>query len=187
MTLGQAIPTIYNKQLFRSKLEADWARAFDALGVKWWYEPHGTYYGDIFYCPDFLLHKSRQWVEVKAVFQPDDCRKIHALLSHVAPRPFTDPWACPDFPLVACLPDGEFYAWERTETPTTDFHEFLTRRARPVALMRCVACNGWWFGDDNESWRCQCCGAYDGNAFLSEAIGSPLPGWPLCPRTEEIT
>jgi hypothetical protein len=108
-----SIPTEYNGQAFRSKLEADWARAFDTLGVQWRYEPKGRYFGDVFYLVDFYLPMSRQWVEVKGVFEPEDCRKIVGLLTHIEARPYTDPETCPDIALVACEPKGVFRGWER--------------------------------------------------------------------------
>jgi hypothetical protein len=65
----RSIPTRYKKILFRSKLEADWARAFDALGVEWQYEVEGRYFGDVFYLPDFYLLLDSPlagWPNVKA-------------------------------------------------------------------------------------------------------------------------
>ena len=51
------IQTEYKGYLFRSRLEARWAVFFDALGVKWEYEPEGYDLGDgLLYLPDFLLH-----------------------------------------------------------------------------------------------------------------------------------
>ena len=57
MTEFQPIRTEYKGYLFRSRLEARWAVFFDALGVKWEYEPEGYDLGDgLLYLPDFLLH-----------------------------------------------------------------------------------------------------------------------------------
>jgi len=73
----KAIETEYNGYKFRSRLEARWAVAFDAMGIKYEYEPEGFDLGDgVYYLPDFLLHgiKGRHkkgdapcdiWVEVK--------------------------------------------------------------------------------------------------------------------------
>src|SRR5690242_11919488 len=107
----RSIQTRYAGIVFRSKLEADWARAFDALGVEWQYEHEGRYFGDVFYLPDFWLPRSRQFVEVKAVFEPDDCRKIQRLLQHIEPRPHLNGLTL-DIPIVAALPNGRFYGWE---------------------------------------------------------------------------
>lgn len=168
--LSQSIRTVYNDQEFRSKLEADWARAMDALGIEWEYEKQGHYFGAQFFLPDFWLPRSRQWVEVKGRMHPDDYRKIGALLEHVPNRPHTieDEDRCPDIPIVAALPDGHFHGWYRGPG----------MRACNVELAQCLACGGWWFLDAEASFRCQCCGVYDGTRFVSTFVPSPLPGFP---------
>lgn len=173
----RSIPTEYNGIRFRSKLEADWARCFDAIGLEWQYEPVGRFFGDTFYLVDFWLPKSRQYVEVKGVFQPEDCRKIQDLLRHTAKRPHTG-HSCPDISIVACEPKGVFRGWVRTDTPLEDWWTFLTTSVRRVELFQCAECRGWWFADPDESYRCQCCGAYDGNGHLAGMISSPLPEFP---------
>lgn len=172
-----SIPTEYRSTRFRSKLEADWARAFDALGIEWEYERQGKYFGDVFYLVDFWLPRSRQYVEVKGVFEPSDCRKIHALLQEV-PRRLAHNDESPDIALVAAMSDGDFFGWEKRErrnkTPD-DWMDFLTKGSLPVSLLRCTKCRGWWFADMDWSWSCQCCGA---RRCMSEQIESPLPGFP---------
>lgn len=65
----QPIPTRYGGYHFRSRLEARWAVAFTALGVKWEYEPEGfDLSGPWFsgnYLPDFWLSTVKMWAEVK--------------------------------------------------------------------------------------------------------------------------
>lgn len=178
----RSIPTVYKKIRFRSKLEADWARAFDEHGVEWSYEREGHYFGRTFYLPDFILPRSRQYVEVKGVFKPDDCRKVMALLEYSEPRPFTGD-GTPDIAIVACMPDGDFYGWERGLYPVSWF-EFLTKRAVKVSLFGCTKCGGRWFADPSMGWRCQCCGAYDGDSFVAFQKAAPLP-WPPCPTSDD--
>lgn len=177
MTAPRSIRTVYNGTEFRSKLEADYARTFDTIGVTWRYEHRAHYFGDVFYLPDFWLPRSQQWVEVKGVFEPDDCRKIQAVLAHAKMRRFTGEW-CPDIPIVAMLPNGVFYGWERTKEPVENWYQFLTKSARPVELFECNRCGGWWFCDPAESWRCQCCGADAGNGHVAATLDSPLVGFP---------
>lgn len=57
----KAIETVYNGHRFRSRLEARWAVFFDAIGIKYEYEPEGFSldYG-IQYLPDFAL-KNVHW------------------------------------------------------------------------------------------------------------------------------
>lgn len=63
----KAIQTKYKGYHFRSRLEARWAVFFDALGLKWEYEPEGfDLGGGVRYLPDFWLPDLDMWVEVKA-------------------------------------------------------------------------------------------------------------------------
>lgn len=60
----KAIPTTYNGQRFRSRLEARWAAFFDLCSWRWSYEPQ-DFHG---YIPDFALHfRTPILVEVKPV------------------------------------------------------------------------------------------------------------------------
>jgi hypothetical protein len=61
------IETGYKGYRFRSRLEARWAVFFDALDIKWQYEPQGYTVGPNKrpYLPDFLLPELRAFVEVK--------------------------------------------------------------------------------------------------------------------------
>lgn len=63
----QAIETRYAGHRFRSRLEARWAVFFNALGIKWQYEPQGFRVGHDQrpYLPDFFLTEAQLWVEVK--------------------------------------------------------------------------------------------------------------------------
>lgn len=51
----KAIQTRYAGYLFRSRLEARWAVFFDALGLKWEYEPEGFELPSGRYLPDFRV------------------------------------------------------------------------------------------------------------------------------------
>lgn len=62
----KAIQTEYNGYKFRSRLEARWAVFFDALNIKYEYEPEGYTLPDgTKYLPDFYLPKSDVHIEVK--------------------------------------------------------------------------------------------------------------------------
>jgi hypothetical protein len=62
----KAIETTYNGYRFRSRLEARWAVFFDALGMKYQYEPEGFDLGAAGrYLPDFWLETVSMWAEVK--------------------------------------------------------------------------------------------------------------------------
>ena len=82
------IETIYNGYRFRSRLEARWAVFFDALGVKYEYEPEGFELpSGKRYLPDFRVqcHGFRGdclpdpfdlWIEVKGKMTQEDADKI---------------------------------------------------------------------------------------------------------------
>lgn len=70
------IETVYKGYRFRSRLEARWAVAFDAMGIKYEYEPEGFDLGDgYYYLPDFYLPDDDVWVEVKGKQLSDDERE----------------------------------------------------------------------------------------------------------------
>jgi hypothetical protein len=60
------IETIYNGYRFRSRLEARWAVFFDALGIRYEYEPEGfVLENGKSYLPDFFLPELKTYVEIK--------------------------------------------------------------------------------------------------------------------------
>lgn len=62
----KAIETHYNGMRFRSRLEARWAVFFDAIGIRYEYEPEGyTAKDGTCYLPDFYLPDEDVYVEVK--------------------------------------------------------------------------------------------------------------------------
>ena len=166
----RSIPTRYRNVLFRSKLEADWARVFDAMKLAWKYESEGHYFGDTFYLPDFFLPQSRQYVEVKGVsndsdFELNDALKVLALVRYLPPRRHTGEDTS-DIPIVGCLPGGRFFGWGRNGRPLG------------VSLFQCIRCRGWWFLVECMGWKCQCCGFYQGNAHIITSISSPIENFP---------
>jgi hypothetical protein len=64
------IQTRYAGCYFRSRLEARWAVFFDALGIKWEYEPEGYNTSVGSYLPDFYLPEIRALVEIKPYHLP---------------------------------------------------------------------------------------------------------------------
>lgn len=80
------IETEYNGFRFRSRLEARWAVAFDAMCIEYEYEPEGFILHDgTKYLPDYRLKNVRYrgydksdplYVEVKGEMTPEDLHKI---------------------------------------------------------------------------------------------------------------
>lgn len=60
-----AIETEYDGYRFRSRLEARWAVFFDAMGIRYEYEPEGFGFGGTRYLPDFYLPEFGVYVEIK--------------------------------------------------------------------------------------------------------------------------
>lgn len=74
----KAIETEYAGCLFRSRLEARWAVFFDAMDIRWQYEPEGFVLSDgTYYLPDFLLPDSGTWIEVKGSEDNLDTRVLN--------------------------------------------------------------------------------------------------------------
>lgn len=85
----KAIETEYKGYRFRSRLEARWASAFDAMGIEWDYEPEGYEIdGNCAYLPDFVLKnvrfrgdnngKKNLYIEVKGELNETDRSKVEA-------------------------------------------------------------------------------------------------------------
>jgi len=69
------------KQYFRSKWEANMARYYNFVGIKWIYEPQEFEFykikrGSRFYKPDFYLPRQDRFIEVKGWFRPADKTKL---------------------------------------------------------------------------------------------------------------
>lgn len=83
-----AIETIYQRNRFRSRLEAQWAVFYDRLGIRWVYEAQG--YRDMFnekrYLPDFFVPDFEVYVEIKPL-NGDSHDQRTTWLAHTGDRP----------------------------------------------------------------------------------------------------
>lgn len=61
----QPIPTRYKDVVYRSRLEANWAVFFTALGFTFEYEKRRFGLLSGWYTPDFRLSKQKVWLEIK--------------------------------------------------------------------------------------------------------------------------
>ena len=112
----EVIQTEYNGYRFRSRLEARWAVAFDAMGIEYEYEPEGFVLKDgSKYLPDFKLLNIRHrsdfdefepiYIEVKGIMSMYDMKRIEQF-----PAPLL---------IIGNIPsmkdgswwDGEWYEW----------------------------------------------------------------------------
>lgn len=76
----QPIPTNYRGIHFRSRIEARWAVFYDAMGIRYEYEPEGYAADGIAYLPDFWLPDHQVFVEIKGAYpKPDEIHKAEML------------------------------------------------------------------------------------------------------------
>ena len=144
----KAIVTQYNGTLFRSKLEAQWARTFDYFGISWIYEPEGYRFGNgIMYLPDFYLNDSNQFFEVKGIMQDLDRLKIETLMKEAHKD------------VVVGNADGTFEIWD---SQGNDEHW----KPSDSALCKCKTCGKYWFMNSVLTWNCRCCGEYEGDHHI---------------------
>lgn len=91
----QAIPTSYKNYAFRSRLEARYACFFDALGVKYDYEPEGYALRGLNYLPDFRLTEAGCWLEVKGQEPTDEEKEKARRLAIATSQPVFVVWGDP--------------------------------------------------------------------------------------------
>ena len=100
----KAIQTQYKGYKFRSRLESRFAVMFDALDIKWVYEPEGYDLGAAgWYLPDFYLPDLDVWVEVKAKPLNAKEREKAFALSSLTNKPVVELCEIPDPDKVAKL------------------------------------------------------------------------------------
>jgi len=152
----QAIETVYNGYRFRSRLEARWAVFFDALRVRYEYEPEGFELSCGKYLPDFYLDEFDVYIEIKP-FRKD-------IVHHVGDdneweqkcRTFRDETGKA---ILVCYADPSaslwmrFFAWDATDAGVEKFDgsaAFKCSDGRPYIVVTeirdmCMRVNG---GDD---------------------------------------
>ena len=146
------IPTIYNDILFRSRLEAKWAKVFDALNWKWEYEPidlNG-------YIPDFVLQFYKPIiVEVKPILQIDGFHEFYSKILQSG-------WNGEALILGATL--FKSYDWSEGLIigKLNDHTEFSN-----AIFERCRNCGSFSFFHETGGWECRINGCYEGDHYLS--------------------
>lgn len=79
----RALPSYWRGVVFRSRTEARWAVFFDAIRLRWEYEPEGFMLDDgTWYLPDFWIPEMLSWVEVKprGLITAEEREKIRLLV-----------------------------------------------------------------------------------------------------------
>lgn len=166
--MKRGIPTTYRGILFRSRVEARWAAAFDRMGWLWEYEPIDL----DGYIPDFLVSMGGARILIEIKHSPDESEldrakdKIEASGWHgeaVVLRDYLDDTSSEPvigwFGEVEVGPDGEQFAWGEARA------------------FRCLSCGEISILASDGSWRCRGCGVDGGNSHVGSVEGSMAEIW----------
>lgn len=152
----QAQKDWYNGIEFRSKLESKTAQALDNLGIAWEYEPEGYKLSNgMWYRPDFWLPDAKQYVECKGVMSKEDSAKIVGLVEDT------------NRPVVVLSYDNSMMVMRLWNEPSA---KIMTYSGYIVGLGWCTECGKPRFFSWSDTYRCPCCGAYDGDHYLRPAF-----------------
>lgn len=154
MTNLQAIDTVFDGYRFRSRLEARTALMLKAMGVRYVYEEEGFVFPDgTKYLPDFYLPDQDAFLEVKGVMRQKDMHKIKMLWWESGKAVIIV-----DSNLNLRIFDSEDRLFNSPD-PTGD----------DCQVYRCAVCRKINFISTQNSYKCMCCGAYDGDYYLMGA------------------
>ena len=143
----EAKPTYYKNILFRSKLEASYAKTLDSLNIKWAYEVNGYRIKNIDYLPDFWLSEINTFLEAKGPITPG-AEKAEELAQAVE-----DDW----FNSTTIVMIGN----ELGELKMADGND-------QVVLAKCRKCKKYWLMPTVRSFNCRNCNEYDGDHHIEE-------------------
>ena len=144
-----AIKTEYRGTVFRSKLEAKYARAFDILGIAWTYEDRNFMFDDgTCYAPDFYMPEIDTFFEVKGVIDSESEQKVKAL-ARLGNR------------VVIGNADGTMFAIDGS----LEGFEPCSDQVDNGVMTSCV-CGKHFFIGETGAFRCPSCGAWDGDSHL---------------------
>ena len=179
----KAIPTIYNGQKYRSKLEAEYAKGMDEAGVAFVYEPEGFVLSDgTKYLPDFYLPDYDLFIEVKGIMSDLDQHKIDMFRKDSGKRLFVAKGQDLELDtryMDICIYDNlciseddekhkkiykDFYIW-----PLDKGFEIFVNGGEDFFvyddwhfIMKCSKCHKHTLHDNQDSFICGHCGNYDG-------------------------
>ena len=174
-----AIATRYDGTIFRSRMEAYFAKWCNSWDIQWCYEPEGYEFNGTRYLPDFYLPESNVIVEVKPIIAMNEASKIKELMDHIGANKLPDDGCDEDVYYKnrkeawvvqvdkkgcifnACQVD---YGWESK----IGYHY----SAGPVL---CVACNKPYIVGC-QVWDCRHCGNYNFNRSFHSGLEWGLYG-----------
>ena len=68
-------------------------------------------------------------------------------------------------PIIIGFKDGSFRIIEREPGWGNDCFS-----CQDSVLFKCLECGKYWFGNNPGTWKCKCCGAYDGDHHIGEMV-----------------
>lgn len=141
----QSIPTQYRGELFRSRLEADWAATLDHYQITWEYEPDAyEISGGTKYLPDFSLPHQRVWLEVKGPHDDNIDKAIEFQRTLDERDKFK--WDFEKELVVIGRPSiAAMTVWERTNY------------SQEIVVLHCANCERYSFLDYAATWQCRFC------------------------------
>jgi len=165
----KAIPTYYNGQRFRSRLEAKWAAFFDLCEWKWSYEPDDL----DGYIPDFKLwFRIPVLVEVKPVQwdeSDDDEQLLAAARTKLIHSGFSGEAIVLGSRVITEDAQGSKHWHQRLGAiMSIDDESREVTSWHPAFGFRCALCGRRSFADDVMSWHCRVRGCYEGDHHLGE-------------------
>lgn len=145
------IQTVYNGYRFRSRLEARWAVFFDAMGIRYEYEPEGFELSNgKRYLPDFYLPdiNGGTYVEVKGQMDDRSRKKVDAFWDE-SDKPL---YVLGGLPTQAELDSGDIYGY------VDRYGECFAYGSRqygdwPFLFCVCPACGKVGLEFDGRGWR----------------------------------
>lgn len=165
----KSIPTTYKGILFRSKLEASWARFFDSIGMNWISEIEGYEFSDgLRYLPDFWLPDCKTFFEVKGPLNEKDMLKMRKLAEGLVDRGVMVAIGGGSIPdslgLVYPIP----FEWS-DEWGSEDGQGIICGRDH-VDIAICNKCKRPYIIWKNQGWRCRNCGYWEGDETCERFI-----------------
>lgn len=171
---------------FRSDLRAKWLRTLVSLGIYPVRDFPAIEIGQgVTFRPDFYLPAAKQYLVIVPVLDLIQERILGLAADSLDARPLGIE-AGADMPIVALgvagivtgfvrftagafeQADGSIESWHVDPHSTGD-----------VALIQCGRCDGWYFADASQGWRCQVLGCPYTNAGDVHIVHTPMRPWPL--------
>jgi hypothetical protein len=156
-----AKPTPYSYYTFRSQLEARWALFFDALGIRYRYEPKRFWlHPNLSYLPDFWLVDHRCFIEIKGE-KPEQREKMRLLAQKTRVNVYTffGDVGVPGPARGAFVDYGDDYylAIDSTPDPIRIRYPLRSSGLLPTGPLSLLNAYGHW--GKNYGWcECQQCG-----------------------------